>query len=207
MKQYKNIFIYETLEEIIEPSHTCLVVWDVQNALVKTIFNKEVFISSIKNLIDNTRGKMPIFYTRITPPKDEFRFSWHYYSMMKMRNTTDPSVISNFMKNSEDREIYSSIYPKEDDIVIDKPSASIFIGTNFEYLIHSRNITSIIFTGIATQIGIESCARDASNRGFYPVIVSDCVSSSDEKAHNCSLENMTKLFIVEKSDSIIKAIR
>ncbi len=206
MKQYKNIFIYETLEEIIEPSHTCLVVWDVQNALVKTIFNKEVFISSIKNLIDNTRGKMPIFYTRITPPKDEFRFSWHYYSMMKMRNTTDPSVISNFMKNPEDREIYSSIYPKEDDIVIDKPSASIFIGTNFEYLIRSRNITSIIFTGIATQIGIESCARDASNRGFYPVIVSDCVSSSDEKAHNCSLENMTKLFIVEKSDSIIKAI-
>ncbi len=206
MKEYKNIFIYETLKEIIEPSHACLVVWDVQNALVRNIFNKEAFISSIKNLIDNLKGKMPIFYTRITPPKDEFRFSWQYYSMMKMRNTTDPSVTSNFMKDPEDREIYREIYPEEFDTVIDKPTASIFIGTNFEYLIRSRNITSIIFTGIATQIGIESCARDASNRGFYPVVVSDCVSSSDEKAHNCSLENMSKLFIVEKSDTIIKAL-
>jgi nicotinamidase-related amidase len=206
VKQFKNIFIYETLREIVEPSHTCLVVWDVQNALVENIFNKEAFISTLSNFIEQFRSKMPIFYTLITPPKDEFRSSWQYYSMMKSRNVTDPTKVLNFMRDPKDRSIYKAFYPKESDIILEKPTASIFIGTNFEYLIRSRNINTIIFTGIATHIGIESCARDASNRGFYPVVISDCVSSSDEKAHNCSLENMSKLFIVESSNEILKAL-
>jgi nicotinamidase-related amidase len=55
-------------------------------------------------------------------------------------------------------------------------------------------------------MGIESSARDASNRGFYPVVVSDCVSSLDKDAHERSLETMSKLFIVENSSTILKAI-
>jgi nicotinamidase-related amidase len=55
-------------------------------------------------------------------------------------------------------------------------------------------------------MGIESSARDASNRGLYPVVVSDCVSSLDKDAHERSLKTMSKLFIVENSSTILKAI-
>jgi nicotinamidase-related amidase len=65
-----------------------------------------------------------------------------------------------------------------------------------------RNITTLIFTGIATEIGVESSARDAANRGFYPVIAEDCVSSADKDAHNRSLENMKKMFICENPKTI-----
>jgi len=73
-------------------------------------------------------------------------------------------------------------------------------------MLRNRGITMIIFTGIATEIGIESSARDASNRGFYPVVVSDCVSSMDREAHERSLKNMHKLFIVEDSAAILSAL-
>ncbi len=73
-------------------------------------------------------------------------------------------------------------------------------------MMKNRNIKTIIFTGIATEIGVESSARDASNRGFYPVIVEDCVSSMDKDAHNRSLENMKKMFICENSNTIIENI-
>jgi nicotinamidase-related amidase len=73
-------------------------------------------------------------------------------------------------------------------------------------MMRSRKINTLIFTGIATEIGIESSARDAANRGFYPVIVEDCVSSSDKDAHERSLKNMAKLFVVEKSSGIIENI-
>jgi nicotinamidase-related amidase len=53
---------------------------------------------------------------------------------------------------------------------------------------------------------VESSARDASNRGFYPVVVSDCVSSMDKEAHDRSLQNMARLFIVEDSGSILKSV-
>ncbi|MHB1665754.1 MAG: cysteine hydrolase, partial [bacterium] len=62
MKKVNGIEIYENLKEIINPGHSCLVVWDVQNGLSSRIFNKVEFISDLKNLINILRGKMPIIY-------------------------------------------------------------------------------------------------------------------------------------------------
>ena len=76
---------------------------------------------------------------------------------------------------------------KEEEAVITKHTASIFIGTDFERRIRNAGITTVIFTGIATKLGVESSARDALNRDFYSVVVSDSVSSSDKDVHIRSL--------------------
>ena len=86
-----------------------------------------------------------------------------------------------------------AVQPREDEVVINKHTASIFIGTHFEQMIRNAVIDTIVFTGISTEYGIESSARDAFNRGFYSVIASDAVSSYDKEAHERSLENMRKL--------------
>jgi hypothetical protein len=39
MKKINGSIVYESLREIVEPDHSCLVVWDVQNGLVDWIFN------------------------------------------------------------------------------------------------------------------------------------------------------------------------
>ena len=59
-----------------------------------------------------------------------------------------------------------------------------------------------MFTGIATEFGVESSARDAFNRGFYSVVVSDCVSSSDKNGHERSLENMKNLITIINSNEL-----
>ena len=96
-----------------------------------------------------------------------------------------------------------TIEPEGNDIVIPKNTASIFVGTNFELLLRNAGITAIVFTGIATEYGVESSARDASNRGFFPVIISDAVSSFDKEGHARSLENLKNMMIVLTSDEII----
>jgi nicotinamidase-related amidase len=73
-------------------------------------------------------------------------------------------------------------------------------------MIRNRHITTLIFTGIATEAGIESSARDALNRGFYPVVVSDCVSSMDQDAHERSMKNLQKIAIVNSSAEIVDSI-
>lgn len=207
MKEINGIKIYENLKEIVNPAHSCLVVWDVQNGLVSRIFNKNEFISGLKNLIGALRGKMPIAYTLITPVAKEFRSSWSYYTMMRLFGVDDPAKLPEFMaKGSNDRNIPEDVAPQSGDILLEKPTASIFIGTYFEQLMKNRNIKTLIFTGIATEIGIESSARDAANRGFYSVVATDCVSSMDKEAHNRSLENMKKMFICESSQTIAKNV-
>ena len=48
---------------------------------------------------------------------------------------------------------------EEEEMVITKHTASIFIGTDFERMIRNAGITIIIFSGIATELGVESSTR------------------------------------------------
>lgn len=196
------------MKEIVDPVHTCLVVWDVQNALVERIFNKEEFVSHLKVLVERLRGKMPIFYTKITPLKNGFQSSWSYYMTMKNFGISPEEAVKmpHFMSKPEAREIYLEVSPTSEDIVIEKSTASIFVGTDFEQMLRNRGITTIMFTGISTEIGIESSARDASNRGFYTVVISDCVSSSNKELHEFALKVLDKMFIVKNSSEILKSI-
>jgi len=207
MKNANGILVYENLREVVAPEHSCLVVWDVQNGLVDRIFNKDEFMVNLKHLIERLRGKMPLAYTLITPLPRELASSWSLYSMMRRFNVKDVNELPSFMvPGSKEREVPESVKPAMGDIVLEKSTASIFIGTNFENMMRNRGITTLIFTGIATEFGVESSARDAYNRGFYPVVVADCVSSADKEAHERSLKNLANLVIVEKSENILKNI-
>ena len=95
-----------------------------------------------------------------------------------------------------------TIKPKQDEIVINKHTASIFIDPGFERMLRNAGIITVVFTGIATEFGIESSARDAFNRGFYSVVVLDCVSSPDKNGHNRSLENMKNLITIINSNEL-----
>ncbi len=202
-----GLTIYEDMKEIVHPGHSCLIVWDVQNGLVDRIFNKEEFISNLKRLVESMRNKMPVVYTLITPLPMEFQSSWGIFNMMRRYNVKEPDKLPNFMlPGSREREIPAAVKSEKGDILLDKATASIFIGTNFELMMRNRRITTLIFTGIATEAGIESSARDASNRGFYPVVVSDCVSSMDRDAHERSLKNLERVAIVKNSTEIVKSV-
>ncbi len=202
-----GITVYENLIEIVDPRHSCLIVWDVQNGLVDRIFNKEEFIGNLKRFVEILRNKLPVAYTLITPTPREFQSSWGIFNMMRRFNVKEVDKLPNFMPpGSREREIPEAVKPAKGDLLLDKATASIFIGTNFENMMRNRHITTLIFTGIATEAGIESSARDASNRGFYPVVVSDCVSSMDKDAHGRSLKNLEKVAIVESSSGIVDSI-
>ena len=189
--------VYTEIKEILNPEHTALIVWDVQKMLVNNIYNKEEFLKNLNNLIDTARSKgMPIFFTKITPLPKEFESPARKYSSSKMK----------FNMSQLPKEMFDlAIEPKNNEIVINKNTASIFIGTNFELMCRNAGVESLIIAGIATEIGVESTARDAVNRGFYVVVDSDASSSSDKEAHERSIQNMKKLFDVLPTEDIVKA--
>ena len=60
----------------------------------------------------------------------------------------------------------------------------------------NAGLSTIMFCGISTEIGIESSARDALNRGFFPVVINDAVSSPNREAHQRSLQNLATMVVV-----------
>ena len=198
MKTLGKLAILENLKEIVNPEHTALVLWDCQNALVNNIFNREEYLANLKALLAAARRqKIPVVYTKITPLPAGYQSGWSIYQAMKRFNVDDPSKIPVFMKpGSPEAEISAAVAPVEGEVVLNKHTANIFFGTNFEQLMRFRGIQTILFTGIATEYGVEHSAREAAIRGFYTVVVSDCVSSSDKTAHEMALKIMPRMCLV-----------
>src|SRR5262249_48405046 len=74
------------------------------------------------------------------------------------------------------------------EIVIDKPAKNGFYGTELEVVLRARHITHLIFTGVTTHICVESTMRDAADRGFWNLVVSDGTAAITEALHNQSLD-------------------
>ncbi|MGC8567262.1 MAG: isochorismatase family cysteine hydrolase [Caldisphaera sp.] len=187
---------FSSLGYVLDPKISALIVWDVQNMLVNNIFNKDQFLVNINKLINSARkANIPIFYTKITPLPERFdspvrKFIYSRWGRSSWGN--DPSLYELVVK------------PEKNEIVINKNTASIFVGTNFELMVRNAGIKTLVFTGISTEMGVESSARDAFNLGFFPVIAEDAVSSSDKESHERSLANMKRMMIVLSSDEITK---
>ncbi|BCS92525.1 isochorismatase family cysteine hydrolase [Metallosphaera javensis (ex Sakai et al. 2022)] len=181
------------LKQILTPSNSILVVWDVQNGLVRGTFNKDQFVKALERTIGAARrAKIPVVYTKITPFPSGFE---PYASRVTSRQ---------FRFTSEDLELYEK--PAEGEIILPKNTWSIFVGTNFELLLRNSGRNAIIFTGIATEIGVETSARHAFALGFMPVIVSDAVSSFNKEGHERSLANMKDFFPVITSEELEKIL-
>jgi nicotinamidase-related amidase len=198
--------VFTKFKDIVDPVHTALVVWDVQNMLVDRSFNQEIFLKNTTHFIAKARShQIPIIYTKITPLPREYESPFRTYMMMKRVGVDDPDKLPKFMvPGTQEAEIQKDIFPQEGDIVFDKHTPSIFIGTHFESMMHNYGIKTILYAGISTEIGIASSARDSANRGFYTVVVGDCVSSSDQEAHDMTLKILERVCIVSQSEVLIK---
>jgi nicotinamidase-related amidase len=206
MKTLGNLTIFESLGEIVDPKHTALVLWDCQNALVNNIFNREEYLANLRTLLAAARQReIPVIYTKITPLPAGFQSAWNIYQNMKRFKVDDPAKLPVFMKpGSPEAEINSELGPREGEIVLNKHGANIFFGTDFGQLMRFRGVQTILFTGIATEFGVEHSAREASIRGFYTIVVSDCVSSSDKEKHEMALKILPRMCLVLPSGDIIK---
>jgi nicotinamidase-related amidase len=196
MQKIGDKIVYNTIEEILDPSHTALVVWDVQRGSTKLIFNTEEFSRNLNSVVELARKSIvPIFFTPIQMLPKRFESSAIIYTLGKLGFDR---LFEQF--TAEDMDF--TIKPKEDELVINKHTGSIFIDTGFERMLRNAGISTVVFTGIATEFGIESSARDAFNRGFYSVVISDCVSSRSKEGHDRSLENMKNLITIINSKEL-----
>ncbi|MFC2018953.1 cysteine hydrolase family protein, partial [Chloroflexota bacterium] len=71
---------------------------------------------------------------------------------------------------------------------------SAFIDTDLDLILRSQGIKTVIMTGVATNVCVESTARDASMKDYYVVFVKDCAASFTMRDHNATLRTMGTLF-------------
>jgi nicotinamidase-related amidase len=198
--------IYTELQEIIAPEHSALIVWDMQNRLVNRVFNRDEILNSVDALIQTARKvQVPVVYTKITPLPQRFQSPAAIAQQMKRMGVKDERQLGSPSGNDpEAMEIAEAVAPLPVDIILNKNTASIFLGTNMDYIARYGGIETLVFTGISTEFGVETSAREALTRGYYVLVVSDGVSSASRDAHERSLTNLRSLCEVVDHKEILR---
>ena len=62
-------------------------------------------------------------------------------------------------------------------LVIDKPGKGAFCATHLDLILHNRGIKSLIVWGVTTEVCVNTTVREANDRGYECVVLSDCVGS------------------------------
>jgi len=84
--------------------------------------------------------------------------------------------------------------PQPGDVVITKPRYSAFIGTPLETLLRSRGIRAVVVAGLTTDVCVSSTARDAFQRDFYTITLSDCAAEQTLARHESGLATLASVF-------------
>ena len=93
------------------------------------------------------------------------------------------------------------------DITIFKRQWGAFYGTDMDLQLRRRNLTTIIICGIATEIGVESTARDAFERGYYQIFAEDAMTSMAAEEHQIAITRIfPRIGLVRTTAEILSAI-
>jgi ureidoacrylate peracid hydrolase len=92
------------------------------------------------------------------------------------------------------------VRPEPGEPVVVKHRYSPFVGANIEYLLRASERRSLLVTGVATNICVESVLRDGFMRDYHVALVEDCAGAYSEQAHRSTVEN-TRAFLGRVIDS------
>jgi biuret amidohydrolase len=84
-------------------------------------------------------------------------------------------------------DIIPELYPLKDEPVIDKPGKGAFYQTDLELMLHNRDIDTLFVCGVTTEVCVNTTVREANDRGFRCIVLSDCCGSYFPEFHAAGL--------------------
>ncbi len=184
-----------TLEEVVNPKHTALVIVDVQNDFVYgrgrlgtplgAVNACEEILTPLNAFIDRCREiNVPVLYTYTLHGGD---LDLPPYKARMARKEEGPVCIKG-SKGAAFPEKLNRPLPGEPVVV--KHGYNAMADHNMNTILQNRGVKSLIFSGIDTAVCVDSTLRDAFHRGYYIVLARDICGSDDLERHEMAVKTI-----------------
>jgi ureidoacrylate peracid hydrolase len=200
--------ILATIEEQCRPEHTALLVIDMQNDFCAEggFLQKErgydvgfaaTVADNIRSVVDAAReAGMPVVWVR---------------SIYDYKYLADPHIVKRrgegcCMEGSWGADFFA-LAPAPGELIVDKHCYNGFRETTLDADLRSRGIRTLIVTGVATNVCVDSTLREGFFLGYYIVLLEDCVGSNSRAGHEGTLATVrNNIGTVAPSHAVIEML-
>ena len=202
-----------SFDERIDPASTALVIVDVQNDFASP--------HGVCGVIGDDISAVPAMVTRLIGLIESARKA--SVLTVYLRTIYDQPVLSPALAEQYERRRYPNsicltgtagaefvegIRPRDvpNEIVVTKHRYSAFWGSSIDLVLRSNGIRTLVLAGIATEVCVESTARDAFFQDYQVVLADDCMSSFSDERHAATLTVVARSFGVVAPSELIRAV-
>jgi len=208
----------EGLEEKVDPSRAALVIVDIQNdfchrdgflgKLGAPLGLVQEMVPRLQKLVESARAAKALVVHVVSYHDEEYASV--VVTEQKVRNGHDLSEGGRRRRDAPycirgtfGAELYE-IEPLPGEVIVEKYRYSGFHGTNLDLVLRGHGIQTVVLTGTATNVCVESTARDVYSHDYYLMMVNDCTATTNAADHEHALRVIDTYFgHVVSSDDIM----
>ena len=155
----------------------------------------EVAVPNARRLLDGFRAAhRPVVFTRHGPllaDGSDMVARRRRRDVEALESTGTPAL---WHRGTFEHELIASLAPTAGELVVDKNTSSAFNSTGIEWLLRNLEIETLVVAGMATDMCVETTARDAADRGFNVIVVEDATATFFEHHHRAALSGFARVF-------------
>jgi len=109
---------------------------------------------------------------------------------------------------NDDFDVVEPLAPQSDEMIIRKTTNGAFNGSDIDRILQRMGISGLVITGVVTSACVETTARDAADRGYDCIIVSEACADYEQEMHDATLKAFRLYFgrVLDTAEETVVAL-
>ena len=200
--------VWTELVDVVRPGHTAFIVIDVQNDFCSPggarmkgdLSTVEAMKEPTRRMLEAARAiGVPVVYTQTQNDAEHDNGP-----TLARRQRVGLGGAKYTIPETWGWEICDFVAPRPGEVSVRKWHHSAFTNPTMDATLRKLGAKTLLFSGVATNGCVEATVRDAFLRGFYGVVLKDCVGAYDLELQRYSLKNMATHFALSSSSEEVQ---